>query len=138
MTPKQTAKSSVSYAERHKDLRLSVFTIPQVPGKIHRSGKQYGIVEAMLKKKQYFIPLAVLHPYFTVALIGTYLTRGRFNPERNSVVLTRSNDIAALSRDAAPSLDNQTQTARIEKGLLTCSIPVMPRIAGRMAVVLWA
>ncbi len=82
MTPKQTAKSFVSYAKHHKNLRLSVFTIPQVPGKIHRSGRQYGVIEAMVKKKQYVIPLAVWQPYFTVALIGTYLTRGRFNPEK--------------------------------------------------------
>ena len=37
MTPKQAAKSLVSYSKRHRDLQFSSFVIPQVPGTIPRS-----------------------------------------------------------------------------------------------------
>lgn len=102
VTPKQVAKSLVSYAEHHDNLQFSIFEIPQVPGKIHRSGKVYGVVEALLKKKQYVIPLVALHPFVTAALVGTYIVRGRFNPARNAVVLDQSNEMQALLHNAVP------------------------------------
>lgn len=107
MTPKQAARSLASYGKHHRNVRVSVFVIPQVPGTLNRSTNTYGVIEALLKKKQYVIPLipiTVLQPYFTVALVGTYITRGRFNPNRNSIMLDRKDEIAALSHDAAPGL----------------------------------
>lgn len=103
LTPKQTAKSFVSYARHHERLQFSAFVIPQVPGKIHRSGKAYGVLEALLKKKQYVVPLAILEPYVAIAMAGTYLARGRFNPEWHAVVLNQSEDVAALMQDVPPA-----------------------------------
>lgn len=114
LTPKQTAKSFVSYARHHKELQLSAFVIPQVPGKIHRSGKAYGIIEALRKKKQYVIPLAIWEPYVAAVLVGTYLTRGRFNPEWHVVVLHQSEDVAALMRNAIPPPNGKVRTGRVE------------------------
>lgn len=102
-TPKQIAKSFVAYAHEHSDMRFSTFEIPQVPGKIERSGKVCGVVEALLKKKQYAIPIVVLHPYFAAVLAGTYITRGRFNPAKDAVPLNRITAEEALLQDQPPS-----------------------------------
>jgi hypothetical protein len=102
VTPKQIAKSFESYSHAHSDLRFSIFEIPQVPGKIERSGKIYGVVEALIKKKQYVIPIVILHPYFAAALVGTYFTRGRFNPAKHAVMLDRSATVEALLEDQVP------------------------------------
>lgn len=102
VTPKQIAKSLVEYAHDQDELHFSVFVIPQVPGTIKRSGKICGVVEALVKKKQYAIPLVVWQPYFTAALLGAYLTRGRFNPKEQSIVLNRKDEVAALVGDQTP------------------------------------
>jgi hypothetical protein len=58
MTPKQAAKSLVSYAKRHRALQLSAFEIPQVPGTVERSRPVRGVLEALVKSKKYILPLA--------------------------------------------------------------------------------
>lgn len=115
-TPKQVSKSFESYARKHPGLDLSTFVIPQVPGKIHRSGKVYGVLETLLKKKQYVIPLVVWQPYVVAAMAGTYLLDGRFNPGRDAVVLHRQQIEQALLGDETPpfprnTTDRKTQTA---------------------------
>ena len=102
MTPKHTAKSMVSYAHHHPNLRFSTFIIPQVRSEIHRSGHVYGVLEALLKKKQYVIPLAIWQPYLAVAMAGAYLARGRFNPARHAIMLNGSDTAEALLRDPNP------------------------------------
>lgn len=77
-TPKQIAKSLVSYAHRHDQLQLSEVVIPQIPGTIPRSHMPRGVVESLLKTKKYAVPIAVLHPYFLAGIAITYLTNGRF------------------------------------------------------------
>lgn len=118
-TPKQIAKSFESYSRVHSDLQFSVFEIPQVPGEIQRSGKICGVVEALIKKKQYAIPLAILHPYVEVALVGTYFTRGRFDPAKHSVVLDRNDAVEALLNDEAPAL--KPKSAHVEKASMDSS-----------------
>jgi hypothetical protein len=102
-TPKQIAKSLVYYGQHQNELKFSTFVIPQVPGTIRRSGKIRGVVEGLLKSKQYAIPLVVWQPYLVAALAGTYLTRGRFDPARNSVVLDPNDEVQALVWDAKPN-----------------------------------
>ena len=77
-TPKQIAKSLVTYAHRHDELELSEVVIPQVPGTIPRSHTPRGVVESLLKTKQYAVPIAVFHPYVLAGIAVTYLTNGRF------------------------------------------------------------
>lgn len=102
-TPKQIAKSFVYYGHHQNELKFSTFIIPQVPGTIVRSRKICGVVEGLLKSKQYVIPLVVWQPYLVAALAGTYLTRGRFDPARNSVVLGPKDEVQALVRDSEPT-----------------------------------
>lgn len=115
VTPKQVAKSLASYADQHRDLEFSQFAIPQVPGTVHRSHKIYGVAEALVKKKQFAIPLIIWQPYVAVALVGLYLTRGRFNPEKNSVPLNQDNEVQALLRNAAPQSEKAARSFRLKK-----------------------
>jgi hypothetical protein len=112
-TPKQIAKSFDSYARHHTEMRYSVFAIPQVPGDIHRSGKIYGVLEAVVKKKQYVIPLVIWHPIVAAGLGATYLFRGRFNPGRDSITLNRGNEVEALLHGAVPPLNENIQSGRL-------------------------
>jgi hypothetical protein len=85
MTPKQAAKSLVSYSKHHKDLQFSSFVIPQVPGTVPRSSAVRGVLESFVKSKKYAVPLvsvAVLHPYFGGSLAFAWLDGSQFNPRR--------------------------------------------------------
>jgi hypothetical protein len=85
MTPKQAAKSLVSYSKHHKDLQFSSFVIPQVPGTVPRSSAVRGVLESFVKSKKYAVPLvsvAVLHPYFGPSLAFAWLDGSQFNPRR--------------------------------------------------------
>jgi hypothetical protein len=83
-TPKQIAKSLVTYAHRHDELELRQVVIPQVPGTIPRSHRPRGVVESLLKTKKYALPIAVFHPYFLAGIAVTYLTNGRFDFAKNA------------------------------------------------------
>jgi hypothetical protein len=48
MTPKQAAKSLVSYGNQHRDLQFSNFVIAQIPGTIRRSTPVRNVLECVL------------------------------------------------------------------------------------------
>ena len=85
MTPKQAAKSLVSYSKHHPELQFSSFVIPQIAGTIPRSTPVRGVFESLVKSKRYAVPLvsvAVLHPYFGGPLAIAWLQGSHFNPRR--------------------------------------------------------
>jgi hypothetical protein len=85
MTPKQAARSFVSYSKRHRDLQFSVFVIPQVDGTVPRSSAVRGVLESLIKSKRYALPLvsvAALHPYIGGSLALAWMEGARFNPRR--------------------------------------------------------
>ena len=85
MTPKQAARSLVSYTRHHKDLQFSILIIPQVPGTVPRSTAVRGVLESLVKSKRYAVPLvtvAVLHPYFGGSLAFAWVEGARFDPRR--------------------------------------------------------
>ncbi|HEX4037814.1 MAG TPA: hypothetical protein VHX37_07130 [Acidobacteriaceae bacterium] len=86
MTPRQAAKSLVSYSRHHEDDGLRTFVIPQVPGSIPHSTRVDGVVESLVKSKKYVVPLAMLYPFVTGTLIAAYLTDARFHPDRDAAV----------------------------------------------------
>jgi hypothetical protein len=81
-TPKQIAKSLISYAKRHPELQFSSLTIEQIPGS-PRSRPIRGVIESFVKSKKYVVPLAALHPLVTGGLAVYYLTSARSDPRRN-------------------------------------------------------
>ena len=103
-TPKQVAKSLVSYCRHHPDVSCSSFAIPQVQGSIHRSEPAHGVFEAMLKTKRYVIPLAILSPPVTGGIALLYLTEGRFNPKSNAGVFDIARAVQSQSASAETSV----------------------------------
>ena len=85
MTPKQAAKSFVSYSKHHRDLEFTTFAIPQVPGSIPRSTRVRGVLESLVKSKRYAVPLvglAILHPVIGGSMAFAWLDGSRFDPRR--------------------------------------------------------
>jgi hypothetical protein len=103
-TPKQIAKSLVTYAHRHDELELSAVIIPQVPGLIPRSHATRGVVESLLKTKKYAVPIAFLHPYFLAGIAVTYLTNGRFDLAKNAPVIAVTDQELALQSGSSEVL----------------------------------
>jgi hypothetical protein len=110
MTPKQVAKSLVSYSKHHPELELTRFVIPQVPGSIHRSDVVDGVIESFIRTKKFSIPLAVLHPVIAGGLAAAYLTEGRFNPKPNAPVFDIAQTVQIQTPDgnARPELPHPT------------------------------
>jgi hypothetical protein len=99
MTPKQAAKSLVSYSKQHRDLRFSSFVIPQVPGTVPRSSAVRGVLESLVKSKRYALPLvsvAALHPYLSGSLAFAWLEGSHFDPRRIAESLNSSSKAAAI------------------------------------------
>ncbi len=87
MTPKQAARSLVSYGKHHADLQFSSFVIAQVPGTVPRSTKVRGVLESLVKSKRYALPLvsvAAIHPAVSGSLAFAWLEGARFNPAQHA------------------------------------------------------
>lgn len=82
-TPKQVAKSLVTYSRKHSDLLFSSFVIPQVPGTVPRSHPIRGVLESFLRSKKYSLPVAALHPLVICGLAVAYLTTAECDPRRH-------------------------------------------------------
>jgi hypothetical protein len=106
MTPKQAAKSLVSYGKKHPEFDMSAFIIPQVPGSIARSHGVDGVTESLVKSKKYLIPLAVLSPEFTGGIVVAYLVEGRFALPKNATVFNVDDavveDVQPPAKDRRP------------------------------------
>jgi len=115
-TPKQIAKSLVTYAHRHDELELSEIVIPQVPGTIPRSHTPRGVVESLMKTKKYAVPIAVFHPYFLAGIAVTYLTNGRFEFAKNApeIPVTDQEETLVSGKSDAPfkSLESSLTLSR--------------------------
>jgi hypothetical protein len=102
MTPKQAAKSLLSYGKRHKDLQFSIFVIPQVAGTVPRSSPVRGVLESLVKSKRYAVPLvtvAALHPYFEGSLAFAWIEGARFNPRHLASPSDASPQPAAIASE---------------------------------------
>jgi hypothetical protein len=100
MTPKQAAKSLLSYSKEHGDLQFSVFVIPQVEGTVPRSRPVRGVLESLVKSKRYAVPLvsvAALHPAVGGSLAFAWIEGGRFNPRRLAAPSESSPEPAAIA-----------------------------------------
>jgi hypothetical protein len=77
-TPKQISYKLVRYGRKHPDLGLEVFEIPQVPGYRRLSHANKSIDESFVTTL-YAIPITILNPYVTGALLVDYLVRGEYH-----------------------------------------------------------
>jgi hypothetical protein len=85
-TPKQVARSLVKYGKKHPEVEMSAFVIPQVPGSVPRSHPVDGVAESLVKSKKYLLPMAVLTPELTGAVVVAYLADGRLKLPKNATV----------------------------------------------------
>src|SRR5580698_6686324 len=86
MTPKQVARSLVSYGKKHPELDMSAFVIPQVPGSIRRSHPVDGVAESLVKSKKYLLPMVFLAPEVTGGVAVAYLVDGRMKLPKSTPV----------------------------------------------------
>ena len=91
-TPKQAANMLVKYGKKHPELHMTAFVIPQVPGTIKRSTKIDGVSESLVKSKKYILPLAIIAPEVSGALVADYLVQGRTHLPRNAVMFEIGDD----------------------------------------------
>jgi hypothetical protein len=86
MTPKQVARSLVSYGKKHPELNMNAFVIPQVPGSIARSHPVDGVAESLVRSKKYLLPLVILAPEVTGGVAAAYLVDGRLKLPKGTPV----------------------------------------------------
>jgi hypothetical protein len=109
MTPKQVARSLVSYGKKHPELDMSAFVIPQVPGSMHRSHPVDGVAESLVKSKKYLLPMVFLAPEVTGGVVVAYLADGRLKLPKGTPVFeigdeetTSASDLPSSSRKVLP------------------------------------
>jgi hypothetical protein len=86
MTPKQVARSLVSYSQKDPSVHMTAFVIRQVPGTIPRSHPVDGVAESLVKSKKYLIPLTILAPEVTGGVVVAYLADGRLKLPKGTPV----------------------------------------------------
>ena len=118
MTPKQVARSLVSYGKKNPELNMSAFVIRQVPGSIRRSHPVDGVAESLVKSKKFLIPLVVLAPEVTGGVVVAYLTDGRLKLPKSTAVFDIGDeetisppDLPATPRTVLPVPSPQTTPA---------------------------
>ncbi len=106
MTPKQVARSLVSYGKKHPELDMTAFVIPQVPGSIPRSHPVDGVAESLVKSKKYLLPLVVLAPEVTGGVAVAYLVDGRLKLPKETPVFEigdeETTSVPATTRKVLP------------------------------------
>jgi hypothetical protein len=93
-TPKSAARSLAHYGGKHPEAGMDEFRIPQVPGDLPRSGGVEGVTEAFLK--HYGVPLTLISPDATAAVLVAYVGHGRCAVPKNAPVL----DVRQMEADA--------------------------------------
>ncbi len=100
-TPKHIAKTLVKYAERRPELELAAFAIPQIPGNQGPSKPARGVMEALVRKVIYVVPLAFVQPWIPPAFVAGHIVTGRFNPNRHTEAVYDPAQVAAWADAAA-------------------------------------
>jgi len=98
-TPKQVARSLVSYGKKNPELNMTAFVIQQVPGSIPRSHPVDGVAESLVKSKKYLLPMAFLAPEVTGGVVVAYLVDGRLRLPKG----TQTFDIGDEETTAPPT-----------------------------------
>ena len=84
-TPKSAARGLAHYGRKHPEAGLEEFRIAQVPGNLPRSGGVEGVTEAFVK--HYGVPLTLISPHITAAVLLAYVGQGRFAVPKNAPTL---------------------------------------------------
>ena len=134
MTPKQVARSLVSYGKKHPELDMTAFVIPQVPGSMPRSHPVDGVAESLVESKKYLLPMIFLAPEVTGGVVVAYLVDGRYEAAQGDAHLRdwrRGNDIVANlpHRASGPGVTKQRPRPLLRRLLqirLLHSLDILP------------
>jgi hypothetical protein len=113
-TPKQVARSLVKYGQKHPELEMSAFVIPQVPGSVARSHPVDGVAESLVKSKKYLLPMAVLNPEVTGAVVVAYLAEGRLKLPKHAEIFNVDDAVVepGVASPAGPASSDEGAAAR--------------------------
>jgi hypothetical protein len=100
-TPKQIAYTLVRYGRKHPGLGLEVFEIPQVPGYRRMSHANKSIDESFVTTL-YAIPITIVNPYVTGALLVDYLVRGERHTIPRHLDILGPETLTSLTRPSMP------------------------------------
>jgi hypothetical protein len=89
MTPKQAARTLVHFSKHHRDMQLTRFIIPQVPG-LKRSKPVHGVIESLVLAKKYVTPVLLFHPVVVGSVEVAYFAGWRFDPAKDAMVFDPS------------------------------------------------
>jgi hypothetical protein len=109
MTPKQAARSLVAYGNKHPEVNMTAFVIPQVDGSVPRSHPVDGVAESVIKSKKYLIPLAVFAPEVTGGVVVAYLVDGRMKMPKGATVF----DIGDAETSGIPPVEPEPARERL-------------------------
>ena len=87
-TPKSVARGLTRYSDKHPEVGLQVFVVPQVKGALPRSHHVQGVAESLLKR--YGLPLTLISPAATGVVLVAYVGHGRFAMPKDAPVLDLS------------------------------------------------
>lgn len=76
-TPKQVARCLVTYGQKHPDVPVKQFVLPQVEGGIARSHRIRGVSESLVKTKRWLFPVLALEPEVIGVSAVAYIATGR-------------------------------------------------------------
>lgn len=97
-TPRQIAYELQRYAQRHRNIDLTLFEIPQIPGYRRPSLQNKGVVESLIVSGD-IVPIAIFAPYVAAGLGADFLMWGRYSLDLKS---TRAIGPSELTSLAAP------------------------------------
>lgn len=98
-TPRQVTYKLVKYANKHPELGLSVFEIPQIPG-YRRMSRMNKSVAGSLIATGYAVPITILNPYLGGAIFVDYLVRGRYPLVPKHVDVLKPEELSELGSPA--------------------------------------
>jgi hypothetical protein len=102
MTPKQVARSLVSYGKKHSDIDMTAFVVPQLPGGMPRSHPVDGVAQSLVESKKYLIPLVVLAPEVTGGIVVAYMVDGRLKLPKGTPVFEPGDEETVSAPPAPP------------------------------------
>jgi hypothetical protein len=97
-SPKQVVYKLVRYADKHPEIHLSIFEIPQIPGYRRHSRKNKNIAESLTTT--YGIPIVLLNPYIAGGIFVDYIARGRHHLIPKNPVQLAPDNLFALTAPA--------------------------------------
>jgi hypothetical protein len=104
MTPKQVARSLVSYGKKHPEIDMTAFVIPQVPGSMPRSHAVDGVAQSLIESKKYLPPMVILAPEVTGGVVVAYLVDGRLKLPQGTPIFDIGDEETKPSQSSRPVL----------------------------------